>query len=231
MSERLHQILRQLDPDNDAQWTSQGLPRLEAVEELMGESVTRKQLTEVDPEFTRESHAASLRAPEQPPEALDPDEGASPQDPAASQEAPLVAEPQVPKPPAPPVESVQHIPDSVDGMREKYTALQREIGQLEDDIKAIQRAIYDRQVACNVLAERVERASREQRGSPIQEYLRSQNALRAQRAERANAAAAAMGAVSVKAPIDRVRQRATGYGNRPTAPRANMAEAARQAKE
>ena len=42
-----------LSPDNDEHWTADGLPRLDAVENLLGASVTRKQLTNAAPDFNR----------------------------------------------------------------------------------------------------------------------------------------------------------------------------------
>jgi len=45
-----------LDPENDAQWTAEGLPRMDVIEVLVGDkSITRKQVTEADPEFFREA--------------------------------------------------------------------------------------------------------------------------------------------------------------------------------
>ena len=47
------QALAQLDPANESQWTSDGLPRVEAVVELVGHDVTRKQITDAAPTFSR----------------------------------------------------------------------------------------------------------------------------------------------------------------------------------
>lgn len=43
--------LSRLDPENEAHWTSDGLPRVEAVSELVGQPVTRKEITTAWPEF------------------------------------------------------------------------------------------------------------------------------------------------------------------------------------
>ncbi len=54
MTTNIQHALRALDPDNDGHWTDDGLPRVDAVAVLAGEKVTRKQITNTDPEFTRE---------------------------------------------------------------------------------------------------------------------------------------------------------------------------------
>lgn len=51
--------LGQLDPNNDKHWTSTGMPNLKVVGEFLGRSVTRPELEEAVPGFTRESAAAT----------------------------------------------------------------------------------------------------------------------------------------------------------------------------
>lgn len=46
-------VLAKLDPANDEHWTTDGLPRLDAVEALVGAAVARKDITNAAPEFTR----------------------------------------------------------------------------------------------------------------------------------------------------------------------------------
>lgn len=45
--------LAKLDPANDEHWTTDGLPRLDAIEALVGAAVARKDITNAAPEFTR----------------------------------------------------------------------------------------------------------------------------------------------------------------------------------
>lgn len=45
--------LAKLDPANDEHWTTDGLPRLDAVEAMVGSAVSRKDITNAAPEFTR----------------------------------------------------------------------------------------------------------------------------------------------------------------------------------
>lgn len=52
-NEDILEALLGLSPDNDEHWTADGLPRLDAVENLLGASVTRKQLTNAAPDFNR----------------------------------------------------------------------------------------------------------------------------------------------------------------------------------
>lgn len=51
----IKEALGQLDTLNDEQWTGDGAPRVDAVEALLGEDVTRAQIIEVAPEFSREN--------------------------------------------------------------------------------------------------------------------------------------------------------------------------------
>ena len=57
----LKDALGMLDPKNDYDWTSDGFPRMAAVETLVDdESITRKDVTDADPEFYR--HVAQERS-------------------------------------------------------------------------------------------------------------------------------------------------------------------------
>lgn len=58
-NEEILEAVKSLDPANDEHWTSDGLPRLDAVENLLGAGVARKQVTNAAPDFNR-GHAQSL---------------------------------------------------------------------------------------------------------------------------------------------------------------------------
>lgn len=45
--------LAELDPLNDDQWTAEGAPRIEAISNILGQSVTRKEVTDAAPLFNR----------------------------------------------------------------------------------------------------------------------------------------------------------------------------------
>lgn len=52
--EKIQEALAQIDPLDDDQWTTDGAPKVDTVEELLGESVTRKEIVEAAPDFNRE---------------------------------------------------------------------------------------------------------------------------------------------------------------------------------
>lgn len=47
------EALKQLAPENDEQWTADGLPKVSVVSELVGEDVKRDQISDAFPEFNR----------------------------------------------------------------------------------------------------------------------------------------------------------------------------------
>ena len=68
---QLNNALAHLDPDVEEHWTANGLPRMDALVAFMGgdTSITRKQVTDADPELTRDVARARLESA-----AVDPDE-------------------------------------------------------------------------------------------------------------------------------------------------------------
>lgn len=57
----IQQALTQLDPTNDDHWTADGLPRMDVVEGIVGDTkIKRKDVTDAAPKFTRESAQAAL---------------------------------------------------------------------------------------------------------------------------------------------------------------------------
>ena len=56
MTEKLIQVLREMDPLDDDQWTTDGAPRMGYVQEATGNaSLTRKEVVEAAPDFNRET--------------------------------------------------------------------------------------------------------------------------------------------------------------------------------
>lgn len=51
----IREALQQLDPQDDAHWTVGGDPKLDALIQILGEHVTRKEVIEAAPRFTREN--------------------------------------------------------------------------------------------------------------------------------------------------------------------------------
>lgn len=54
MKEKIIEALGKLDVNNDNHWTNEGLPKLEALKFSVGSNVTRDQVNEVAPGYTRE---------------------------------------------------------------------------------------------------------------------------------------------------------------------------------
>lgn len=105
--------LTQLDPANDAQWTDDGLPSVEAVTIISGMpsgSLTRQQILDVAPEFTR----ANPRLDPSPETTTEAEDAVTPDPPEADAQAPATT----PEPPDPGSESNEALqesdPDSVD---------------------------------------------------------------------------------------------------------------------
>ena len=57
MEDQVKNVLDTLDPENDDQWTESGLPKLDVVSQLAGfkKAITRKELTDIAPQFTRDA--------------------------------------------------------------------------------------------------------------------------------------------------------------------------------
>jgi len=61
----IKEALMHLDPTDDAQWTSDGLPLVEVVRGLTGnETLTRKEISEADPAFCRDNATVTNEQPE-----------------------------------------------------------------------------------------------------------------------------------------------------------------------
>lgn len=56
--------LKMLDPQNDDHWTAQGTPRVGAVSELVGVEVSREEITNAAPSFTRKAASDSFVDPD-----------------------------------------------------------------------------------------------------------------------------------------------------------------------
>lgn len=59
MATTILEALEELDQDNDAHWTMDGAPRLDALEEILGHQVSRKEVIDVSPKFMRQPTAPS----------------------------------------------------------------------------------------------------------------------------------------------------------------------------
>ena len=84
----IEQALQTLDKDADDHWTSDGMPRVDAVTNALGRDVTRKEITEAAPTFTRADARRAASVEEVPLVSV----GESP-DPASTPAAPAPASP------------------------------------------------------------------------------------------------------------------------------------------
>ena len=109
------EALDALDPSIDKQWTTDGLPRVEAVSETLGRNVTRREITDAAPNFLRPvaedpgdhikdpDTAPAEEAPGSPVEAPAETPSEAPAETPEEQETPVEAAPEVPTE-APPAE-------------------------------------------------------------------------------------------------------------------------------
>lgn len=64
MSDKLRQALAKLDIGNDDHWTTEGLPRLDVMKDLVGEPVTRADITAAAKGFSRKTPNLEAEQPE-----------------------------------------------------------------------------------------------------------------------------------------------------------------------
>lgn len=64
MSDKIKQGLVKLDIDNDDHWTTEGLPRLDVMKDLVGEPVTRADITAAAKGFSRKTPNLEAEQPE-----------------------------------------------------------------------------------------------------------------------------------------------------------------------
>jgi hypothetical protein len=69
----LKEALMSMDPFDDDQWTGEGLPKVDFVASLIEGNVTRKDITEAAPQFTRENMEVEVVNPDADNDAGDPD--------------------------------------------------------------------------------------------------------------------------------------------------------------
>lgn len=58
------EALSALDPDNKEDWTKDGLPKTDVVSDLVGEPITRAQITEAAPLFTKDNLVLEVTSPD-----------------------------------------------------------------------------------------------------------------------------------------------------------------------
>ena len=237
----LRQALSMLDPAVDDHWTAQGLPRMDAIADFMQDvTVKRSEVTDAAPALTRET-AASHTWSEDPPLMTGGEQPKQPELPVPEQappEPPKEAEPEAPQEPAPVLDPTGSVLDmdpatvfNDHGLCERALAEMAErMGAKQRDLEAV-KAELDKLSNWNETLKRA-LALHSRRGgkpepSPVQAFLKSQQAARAERAARArrfieagttaqDVAAELQGASKIDAAM---RQRKPGLGAKRPAPR------------
>lgn len=189
--------LAKLDPENDQHWTADGAPRIDAVTDLVGAPVTRAQIVNAAPKFTRDNREGLTAGGEEP---------------AAEQSGAEVVTEALAKNP----EAVKAAVAGAERMRpetRRFLEIDEELKQLHEQKGAID----------NRMAELSREQARLQRFAPSghvydhkadqaarMEFIRAQNAQRAERVAVARAHAAVV--TAARAPIDSAMARKTGFG-------------------
>lgn len=210
-NEEILEALLGLSPGNDEHWTADGLPRLDAVENLLGASVTRKQLTNAAPDFNRAmaqsvvEEAASQGDAEQPDaDTAEPDaDPQSSEDPGATDTATVDA----------------GGPDDFDPLAEgpgdEEAELDEAIQEAQDRVSTIQQALEQGKLALaeaeQVLADAVN--AKNSAFPPLSAAAAIQQFQRSEHEKRAAARGVVLG--SVASPIDAaLKARRTNQGRR-----------------
>ncbi|HET6417632.1 MAG TPA: hypothetical protein VFG22_15145 [Polyangiales bacterium] len=183
----LLQALESLDPLNSEQWTMQGLPRIEAVSEIMGREVTRMDITNTAPRLVREN-----ARPKAQPATVDTEGNVI----GESADAPERVEIEDPKMTAHvgPHDDVVGMPAAqVYGSAELIDRALDEFSRQSDILTARREAIAEKIKELSKRTELLTRARNtlaragkiKDTATPISDYLKSQQHARAMRAERA----------------------------------------------
>lgn len=183
MLDKIKEALAKLDVNNDDHWTGDGLPRLDVMKDLLGEAVTRADVTSAVKGFSRKT-----------PEALNPeptiDEGNNPESTGSGEvvvdEGEVVAESET-------VEEVEEVSDNEEALIEK------ELEEATKVLQAAQKRHRDAVAAMDVvIAQREAKAAGRTTAHDIKEYQKSQAMQRARAAERRKLAVAAMQGLQTK---------------------------------
>lgn len=194
MSDNIRKALEQLDTDNDAHWTADGLPRMDVVEELSGKKgLTRAKVTEAQPGFSRPAAIAAAQAGDNVPDPGATQGGNEPwatNGPQGPQETKTPSDDSQENPPADDTEEQNNPEEEPSGqpaseLRQKFEAAKKALLELEEERNNIQRN-YDkaRQEYDHLLLELEKSEPVETTGNAIQGYLRRQRRLLEERGER-----------------------------------------------
>lgn len=177
-------VLATLDPDTEGHWTADGLPRLDAMAELLGRTPTRKEVTDVAPQLTREAAAKNklLGFPTVPP-APPADDVPEPDLSHDTLDDPTGA------PIAPPGASTAEKNAAAEKMQEAIIAAERRMHELDVHMKRLREEreeVARRHAQLVAIVERGSGTVEEKNQHNIATYLQRQREARAARAARVN---------------------------------------------
>ncbi len=211
-NEEILEALLGLSPGNDEHWTADGLPRLDAVENLLGASVTRKQLTNAAPDFNRAmAQSVVEEAASQGDDAEQPD----------ADKAELDADPQSPEDPSETdtVTAGAGGPDDFDPLAEgpgdEEDMLDASVQDAQDRVSAIQLALEQGRLALAEAEQALADAAKAKNSAfpPLSAAEAIQQFQRSEHEKRAAARGVVLG--SVASPIDAaLKARRTNQGRR-----------------
>lgn len=192
----IRDALGKLDQKNDAHWTDDGAPRLDALGEILGNAPTREAVTEAAPKFTRETMDLS-KGDDPKPDEKGPETSEEPAD------APEELEPEV-------VDAeLADIDEELDSIAERKNEIDAEIAKMKSEVVKLDEVENDLRKRRDHLDPRPNQAQM------TQAYLASEAERRAKRHVALETIEKAVGGKvpsTAKAPIDAVRQRQTGHG-------------------
>lgn len=179
MSEKIREALLKLDPSNDEHWTAEGLPRLDVMQQFVGEAVSRADVTGAAKAFSRTN--ATLEEPTPTEGDSEPDAGAPPAD----------VTPDQPPAETPPEEGETDPEELGDD-----EAIEAELEAAQKNMNKAQARLNKANAAMDVVITRREQeAAGRTTAHDIKAYQKSQQAQRAGNATRAKAMAEAVKAV------------------------------------
>ena len=202
----IREALATLDTLDDEAWTSDGLPKIEAVKELLGRPVTRQEIVDAAPKFTRQNPELDSEPEEQPQSTVQ--ETVEPE-PVDLSDA-LSVEPMNPNTflaflDRVPTSQLQELKDGLDGRKNEFRDLR---GKLDE---------YDRliNIATTLVKSRIQREIPDiSEREATQAYLKSQAELRARKKAFTNELlkGVKLSELDPRAPIDRAFARKTARG-------------------
>lgn len=228
----INEALSGLDPNDDEAWTGQGLPRLDVMRLMVrNPDLTRAQLTEASPEFTRQTAAKDFKSdvaadtPDKPedtnveaptesePEAKASEEVMVPATDARSYEGSTAApEPEslsIPEPAAPIAAKTQL--DTLKAALELHTEAMTAAQQAKGEAEKLARAASDEVNALNRKIDALTRHDPHAATAGIRDYIKSQGEQRALKAQRVKEFMGTSGAhpnavakaLEVRSPLDK----------------------------